>query len=295
MDRKRFAVQYDLLERPVVIEGGAEHFPAFSKWSPEYLRQRVGAVEVDFKLSANHCHPNFRASTLTEMFARGRGTVAALIDQVTTGASKERARRLFTGDERFLWRKRGDKEERDAELGVLLDDVSTPPLFAPERLYTVWSWLSGPGVHTWLHYDNNGCHNLNAQITGSKRCALYPPSALPRMRPFPLGGGNPAYNCCQVDIDAEPNALAGVDVYEAELHAGDLLFIPCWWFHSFEHLGEFNTNVNFWYRPERPGHNPVAARQAAIDAATRAGLTASKNPEVAEALRALDAALSAAA
>jgi len=25
--------------------------------------------------------------------------------------------------------------------------------------------LSGRGVRTWLHYDNNGCHNLNAQIT----------------------------------------------------------------------------------------------------------------------------------
>jgi lysine-specific demethylase 8 len=225
------------------------------------------------------------------MFARGHGTVAQLIEQLTTGDARERARRLFTGDERFLLKKRGDSVQIDPELGVLLDDVSTLPLFAPERLYTVWGWISGPGAHTWLHYDNNGCHNLNAQITGHKRCTLYPPSALHSMRPFLLGGDNPAHNCCAVDIDADPEALAGVEAYEAELRAGDLLFIPCWWFHTFQHLGDFNTNVNFWYLPERPGHNPVAARQALLDAAGRAGLLGSKDPAVARLLGELDAAL----
>lgn len=282
-------MRYDLLERPVVIEGGAEQQPACSRWSAEYLRGRVGAVEIDFKLSANHCHPNFRAGTLAEMFARGHGTVADLVDQITTGSPAERARRLFTGDERFLLKKRGESVEVDPELGVLLDDVVVPPLFAPEKLYTVWGWISGPGVRTWLHYDNNGCHNLNAQITGHKRCVLLPPSALARMRPYSLGGDNPAHNCAAVDIETEP--LDGPDVYEAELRAGDLLFIPCWWFHSFEHLGEFNTNVNFWYLPERPGHNPVAARQSMLDAARRAGLLAASEPPVRAALAALDAAL----
>lgn len=284
-------MRYDLLERPVVIEGGAAHLEACSRWSPEYLVERVGSVHIDFKLSASHCHPNFRASTLGEMFARGHGTVAELIEQVTTGEPNERARRLFTGDERFLLRKRGDSVEVDKELAVLLDDVSVPPLFAPERLYTVWGWLSGAGVHTWLHYDNNGCHNLNAQITGHKRCVLYPPSALPHMRPFALGGDNPAYNCCAVDIDREPDALAGIEGYEAELHPGDLLFIPRYWFHAFDHLGQFNTNVNFWYLPERPAHNAVAVRQALIDAASRAGLVASKDSAVARVLSQLDEAL----
>ena len=50
------------------------------------------------------------------------------------------------------------------------------------------------GVRTWLHYDNNGCHNLNAQICGHKRCWLYAPDQLQRMHPFLLGSGNPAHN-----------------------------------------------------------------------------------------------------
>jgi hypothetical protein len=37
-------------------------------------------------------------------------------------------------------------------------------------------------------------------------------------------------------------------------------------------LGTFNANVNFWWKPEHPRHNAVAARQAFLDAATRAPL-----------------------
>ena len=116
--------------------------------------------------------------------------------------------------------------------------------------------MSGRGVRTWLHYDNNGCHNLNAQITGEKRCALYAPELVGRLRLFRLGGSNPAHNCSQIDV--EQGELADVPCLEATLHAGDLLFIPAWWLHTFLHLGELNTNVNFWWKPEHPLANPVA-------------------------------------
>jgi len=171
--------------------------------------------------------------------------------------------------------------------------VEIPPFFARERLHTVWGWFSGPGVRTWLHYDNNGCHNLNAQLTGHKRCALYPPSELAKLHPFLLGGDNPAHNCSAVDVDApQPEFaadLAAAEVWRSEVHSGDLLFIPAWWFHTFEHTGELNSNVNFWWRPERPRHNAVAARQSLLDAASQAEL-GDRTPALLAALRALDAA-----
>ena len=75
----------------------------------------------------------------------------------------------------------------------------------------------------------------------------------------------------------------------SDLVAGDLLFIPAWWLHTFSHTGDLNANVNFWWKPQLPSWNAVAARQAMLDAAGRAGL--SKDPAAAGALRALDAAL----
>ena len=276
---------------PLVITGGARGFRAYTCWSVDYLTRKFGHVELQFKLSSSHVHPDFRQPTLAQMFARGRAPLGDFLRAVVSGAPEERARRLFTGDERFLLRRRQGVETLDPELAPLLDDVEMPQLFERERLHTVWCWFSGRGVRTWLHYDNNGCHNLNAQITGSKRCALYPPSELSRMHPFVLGGDNPAHNCSAIDVEApQPDFaadLARASVWHAELQAGDLLFIPAWWFHTFEHLGEFNSNVNFWSKPRAPRWNPVAARQAVLDSVNAAQLS-EQTPALKAALRAID-------
>jgi hypothetical protein len=280
-------------ELPVVISGGAAHWPALSRWTASELQRLLGSAEIDFKLSSSNAHPDFRKPELRQMFARGRGTMSEFLHKISSGPESERCRFLFTGDEQFLLRRREGVTTVDPLLGRLLDDVDFPELLKHERLYTVWTWFSGRGVRTWLHYDNNGCHNLNAQISGHKRCWLYAPSELRRLHPFLLGGPNPAHNCSQIDVEApQPEfeaELQRTQAWHAELTAGDLLFIPAWWFHTFTHGGEFNANVNFWWKPLRASSNAVAARQALLDAAGRAGLL--KDPAAAPTLRALDAAL----
>jgi len=279
-------------DRPLIIVGGAAHWRAVSSWTPQYLEQRLGTVELDYKVSSSHVHPDFRQTEPKKMFARSRGTFAELLRKLSLGPEAERARFLFTGDEQFLLRRRDGVTVKSPLLGPLLLDVELPPLFSEQQLYTVWSWFSGRGVRTWLHYDNNGCHNLNAQITGHKQCWLYAPDELPRLHPFLLGGPNPAHNCSQIDVERpQPEFAADLSAaraWHAELAAGDLLFIPAWWFHTFTHHGEFNSNVNFWWKPLEPRWNLVAARQALLDAAARASLE--DRAQAAPILRALDAA-----
>jgi len=286
---EEFRERFELPEVPVVIEGGGRQCPAVGNWSPSYLKGKVGHVVVPYKKSSNHQHPNFHAPSLGEMFARAESTLSELVDFVTSAPVEERAKRLFTGDERFLLQRRDGRIRRDAELAPLLDDVPLPRFVPEEQLYTIWGWISGAGVRTWLHYDNNYCHNLNAQLTGKKRCSLYRPADLYALDPFPLGGPNPAHNCSRIDVESNSQAEAfrALEAFEAEIVAGDLLFIPACWFHTFVHLGEFNTNVNFWWRPARLAHTPVVARQAFLDAAKVAGLDA-KNAEHATVLQALD-------
>ncbi len=283
----------ELLERaeqPLLIDGGAAHWPALQTWQPQALAQRLGDAQIEFKLSSCHAHPDFHRTALQEMFARGRASFAEFLRDVTSGPESERARRLFTGDEQYLLRRREGVTTIHPVLRPLLEDFELPPAIPPERLYTVWCWFSGHGVRTWLHYDNNGCHNLNAQVSGHKQCWLYSPQQLRRLHPFPLGGANPAHNCSQIDVEQPQPELAAdlraAEAWHAELTAGDLLFIPAWWFHTFRHLGEFNANVNFWWKPLRPAFNVVAARQALIDVAARAGLT--KSAEARATLLALD-------
>ncbi len=264
-DAKEFAERFERPELPVIVTGAIRQWPAIRRWSTEYLAQKLGTVEVQYKVSATHQHPNFHAPTLKEAFARERATFADFLHMIAH--DEQPSRKLFTGDEQFLLRRRDGATTVNPELAPLLGDVETPSLVPIDRLYTVWSWFSGPGVRTWLHYDNNGCHNLNAQLTGRKRCALYPPSELARLHPFALGGENPAYNCSEVDVDAVQERFADfseIEPWQGEIQAGDLLFIPAWWFHTFLHLGKFNSNVNFWWKPERELGNPVSARQARV-------------------------------
>ncbi len=263
-----FVERYEPADQPFVVAGGALDWLAVARWSPDYLKKLIGQVALPHKLSASHQHPNFHAATLKETFARETSTVSELLDRMTTGPRAERSHVLFTGDERFLLRRRDGETTLDPELSPLYRDVELPPYVPREHLYTVWAWLSGPGVRTWLHYDNNGCHNLNAQITGEKECLLFAPTEIDRLYPFSPDGPNPAHNCSAVDVEAPDlerfPAFAGARALRAELSAGDLLFIPAWWSHTFRHRGDFNSNVNFWWKPSHPRDNAVSRREATL-------------------------------
>jgi hypothetical protein len=267
---REFISRFESLDRPVVIAGGARGWPAAQRWNPAYLSERIGHVRADFKRSSCHQHPDFHQTALGAMFARESATFAEFFDAITSAPPAERAKRLFTGDERFLLRRREGKTSVDPELAPLLEDVEVPALIPSEALYTAWTWFSAAGVRTWLHYDNNGCHNLNGQITGKKECWLFAPDELERLYPFAIGGKNPALNCCAVDAEA-PNfathpLFADAVAEHAVVEAGDLLFIPVWWLHTFSHLGTFNSNVNFWWKPRHERDNAVSRRQAQIEA-----------------------------
>jgi lysine-specific demethylase 8 len=265
-----FRERFEAVDRPVVIRGGAKSLRAFGRWNAEYLTQTVGDVRVPHKLSVTNKHPDFEQPSLAVSFARGESTLGELVRAVTTGPVEERAKRLFTGDEKFLLRRRNGVTTIDRELEPLWRDVGLPALVPEERLYTVWAWLSGRGVRTWLHYDNNGCHNLNAQICGRKQCLLFEPTEPESLYLFEPGGPNPALNCSAVDVDVPDFArfprFARAAAWTATIDAGDLLFIPAWWPHAFFHDGAFNANVNFWWLPDAPRDNAVSRRQAAIDA-----------------------------
>jgi lysine-specific demethylase 8 len=248
---------------PVVIEGAISDWPAVKLWSPSYLTRLIGDVRLTYKVSPTSAHPNFHAVTLPEMFATGSAPFREFVSLTMDGTGRV----LFTGDSKFVLRCRDGVTTIDPELGPLLDDVHMPPLFAREALYTVWAWFSGRGGRTWLHYDNNGCHNLNAQITGSKTCVLFDPSEVDRLALWPRGT-NPAVNCSQIDV-AAPDlaqfpAFAEARAWSARLDAGDLLFIPAWWLHAFEHVDEFNANINFWWKPSQAVENAVSRHHAAV-------------------------------
>lgn len=261
-----FHERYVAKNEPVILAGAARASPAL-RWSREGLARELGHVPVRYKQSRSHRHPDFTAGTLGEMFKTGAGTFAELLSLIGDGPPAERARYLFTGDEQFVLRRRDGKTEINEALAPLLRDSPIPPQVPDDALYSVWGWFSGPGVRTSLHYDNNGCHNLNAQLLGRKHCLLFAPAEVERVRLFDPGE-NPATNCSAIDVEAPDYArypeFREAAAFEGELEAGDLLFIPVHYLHSFRHLGELNANLNYWWKPVSPADDPVARRERTL-------------------------------
>jgi Cupin-like domain len=253
LTRERFQSDYVALDQPVIVAQALDEWPALTRWSPEYVARVLGGQHYHFKSSTSDAHPDFRKTELKEMFAREALTFEEFFSRILTGPAADRCRLMFSGDEHFLYRVRDGVASLNPELGALWPDVVMPDLVPVERLYTVWAWFSGRGVRTWLHYDNNGCHNLNAQLSGSKEALLFAPSERDKLSLFPEGGRVPATNCSELDVDA-PDLVrfpgyANAEAIQATLIRGDLLFIPANWLHTFVHIGELNTNVNFWWKP----------------------------------------------
>lgn len=242
---------------------------SLGSWDPEWVAALLEGREFQFKRSTTNAHPNFRATTVGEMFSRNKMTFRQFFEMMTQGSEAQRSHYIFTGDEHYVARQRNGVWSVNPELQPLWEVVTVPEFVPREQVYSVWAWFSGQGVHTWLHYDNNGCHNLNVQLHGEKRCVLFAPESSGMLDLFEPGQPVPAYNCSRIDLDSASGAatLERVPHFEATIQAGDLLYIPPHWLHAFWHRGAYNANINFWWKPrpqEMPAvdDNDVARREA---------------------------------
>lgn len=268
---EHFAARFVHSQTPVVLTGTGLTNPLLDALRQANVVRVTQGRSFQFKRSYSGAHPNFRVSSVAEMFAREPLTFAQFFQQLGHAEPEARARYIFTGDEHYLWRVREGVKSANPDFGDLVEAVQVPRYVPHERVYSVWTWFSGKGVRTWLHYDNNACHNLNLQVHGTKHCTLFPPHTVGELEFFEPGGVVPAFNCSSVDVDsvAGKASIAQLPHYEVTLQQGDVLFIPAHWIHTFSHHGNYNANVNFWWRPndvEEPlvHQNAVAEREARL-------------------------------
>lgn len=252
--------------RPVILRGGAEGWPALERWSAGYLKGKVPEILLPVVEADSHHHPDLRSSFGSR---RAQLSFAEYVDLVWSG-DEAACRRLVIGDSTPLL----DDGAPSPAFGALLDDVIIPPCFERDALRVVGFWLSAMGVRSWLHYDRNGLHNLNAQVKGQKSVWMYAPTDAARLYPFLYTGEAPRFTqYSRVDVEAPDlerfPAFQGATRFAGILEEGDVLFIPAFWFHSFKHLGRVNINVNFWWRPERQVLHGISARSRLFAALSR--------------------------
>ena len=125
--------------------------------------------------------------------------------------------------------------------------------------------IGEPENVTPVHYDEQ--ENFFAQVDGHKRCILFSPEMFKSLYPFPVS--HPCDRQCMVDL-RNPDffrfpKLKEVKGCEAIVGPGDVLYIPCYWFHQIESLEKITISVNFWFLARSLAGNeikyPLSAEQ----------------------------------
>lgn len=118
-------------------------------------------------------------------------------------------------------------------------------------------WIGGQGSFTPIHRDPY--ENLFAQVVGSKRFHLFPPSMAPYLHLFsssttqPNTSSIPTEECLLsgseqgAQYPGLQEALSHPDTRHVVVEAGDVLYIPQSWFHCVQSTS-ISASVNAWFR-----------------------------------------------
>ena len=207
--------EYVRRNRPVVIDGAAEKWPAMQRWTPEYFRERFGdeTVQVSYK---------------------ERMLMRDFVDAVLESTRERPGPYLFRA---FL----------HEHIPGLLADLSpeNPYIFAgrfgsaliPERWWRPDGYLKllmgGVGSKfPVMHYDLEHAHAQITEIYGDKEFFLFPPEDGPNLYPRSLQS-----NWSQVEDPANPDLqrfprMAQATPYRAVLKPGQTIFVPMLWWHA---------------------------------------------------------------
>jgi hypothetical protein len=218
LSRRDFLERYYARNRPVVMLGLTEGWPAHTEWTPQRLKERLGHVEVEVQSDRD-------ADELYELHSNEHKRLMRF------GVYIDRIMQVDCGNDLYLTANNHFFERPDT--ATLLADFVMPTeyLDANAPPGTIFFWLGPRGTLTPLHHDI--VNVLFVQVQGRKHITLLP--ALQTHRVYNNIG---VYS--QVDF-REPNfqqypRFADTTPVSVIVEPGDALFIPVGWWHYVEAL-----------------------------------------------------------
>jgi hypothetical protein len=209
LSRDEFLREYYAANRPVIITGMMEDWPALSKWSLDYLAEAFGERVVEVQMDRNAGDAGARYETNSDRFAR-RIEFGEFIQKLRTAG--------VTND--FYLTANNNSSNR-AALPELWDDIVQVPEYLRSDQPGGFFWMGPAGTVTPFHHDLT--NNLMAQVKGRKLLKIAPSWDIPLMR-------NYLHVFSQVDgraTPAEPDPpFDRPQIIEFTLHPGEILFLP---------------------------------------------------------------------
>lgn len=227
-----FVTQYLKPGKPVIIQGAMEDWKARSRWTPQYLMDKVGHKDIHvhqspdgmFGIDPEKGGPRYEPREMTF------GTFVEWMSSPEDADPRLYMQRLSIPD----------------LLPELNEDFSLPPYINENQIFLTNLWFGPGGNTTRLHYDVP--NNFLAHLYGRKRLVMFPP----RQSPYLYACRPNAYNMSRLDLDQPdltrfPN-FSKAQPIECFLEAGEMIFIPSFWWHQVYSL-ETGISINFWWLP----------------------------------------------
>ncbi|SIS91599.1 Cupin-like domain-containing protein [Chryseobacterium ureilyticum] len=226
ISKEDFYEKYLKPRRPVVIKNMAKKWPAYQKWTMEYMKEVVGDVEVPL-YDSSKADPSapINASAAQMKF----GDYIDLIQKEPTDL------RIFLFDPiKYAPKLLEDYISPKELMGGFLDKY--PNMF-----------FGGKGSVTFLHFDIDMAHIFHTHFNGRKHILLFDYKWRERLYQIPYATyALEDYDIENPDFTKFP-ALDGVEGIECFLEHGDTLFMPTGWWHWMKYLdGSFSISLRAW-------------------------------------------------
>ena len=224
--REEFIEKYLKPRKPVVIKNMARKWPAYQKWTMDYMKDVVGDVEVPL-YDSSKADP---AAPINASAAKMKFT-----DYVDLIQREPTDLRIFFFDPIKHAKK------------LLADYISPKDLMGGFLDKYPSMFFGGKGSVTFLHYDIDMAHIFHTHFNGRKHILLFDYKWKERLYKIPYATyALEDYDIENPDFTKFP-ALDGVEGIECFLEHGDTLFMPTGWWHWMKYLdGSFSISLRAW-------------------------------------------------
>ncbi|GAB2761073.1 cupin-like domain-containing protein [Salinimicrobium soli] len=214
ISKKDFREKYVKPQKPVVIEQLIEDWPAYEKWSLEYIQEKAGDKMVPLfddrpissKFKFNEPHTEMKMREYIELLKKGPTSYRIFLYHLLK------------------------------EVPALQKDFKFPKVGLRILKQIPMLFFGGEGSKVFMHYDIDYANILHVHFHGKKRCILFPPSETRYLYKVPHA------LIAREDIDfTDPDynkfpALKNAKGYITELNHGETLYMPEGYWHQMTYL-----------------------------------------------------------
>ena len=212
--KEEFIKHYFKPQKPVVIEQCITDWPAYNKWSLNYMKQVAGDKivplyddrPVDYKDGFNEAHAKMKMSEY--------------VDLLKSEPTKYRI---------FLWNVL-------KEVPQLQKDFKFPDFGLKLMKWLPMLFFGGTNSHTFMHYDIDLANIFHFHFEGKKQCILFDQKQNKYLYKIPYSLINREdIDMSSPDLDKWP-ALKKAKGYITELNHGEVLYMPEGYWHYMKYL-----------------------------------------------------------